>query len=81
MAEEDERKVLDWLASFRELKLNFNQPSLIKTPKEAEYLFGNDMNKHGEEEEQSYLASENNRYGMSEGLNMDLNYMRTISSN
>jgi hypothetical protein len=39
------------------------------------------MNKHGEEEDQSYLANENSRYGMSEGLNMDLNYMRSISSN
>ena len=33
VAEDDERKVGEWLAGFKELKLNYNQPSAIKPPK------------------------------------------------
>jgi hypothetical protein len=80
VAEEDERKTSQWLASFKELKLNNTEPTQFRPPKELEYLFGNEMNRH-EEEDPLLAINEKNRHIMMEGVNMDIRYMRTLSSN
>jgi hypothetical protein len=44
-----------------------------------EYLFGNELNKH-EEEDNSMTISDKYRHVLADGINMDLGYMRTLSS-
>lgn len=40
-AEEDEHKTNEWITSFKELKLNYSEPSPVRYPaRELEYLFG-----------------------------------------
>lgn len=80
MTQDDDRKTTEWLTSFKELKLTFNEPSVYKIPKEAEYLFGNELHRHGDDEDQKMPANDSNRLGFEEGINMDINYMRTLSS-
>lgn len=81
-AEEDERKTNDWINSFKELKLNYYEPSPVKYPlRELEYLFGVEANKNGEEEAPSYLVNSSDNLGLSEGVNLDLQYMHCLTSN
>lgn len=49
VAEENYRKKENWKTSFKELKLNYNEPTVFKQPKELEYLFGNEMHRHGDD--------------------------------
>ena len=71
---------MDWITSFKELKLNNKEPTAFKPPKELEYLFGNEINKN-DEEDNSMAINEKYRHVLADGINMDLGYMRTLTSN
>ena len=79
VAEEDDRKASEWLLSFKELKLTNTEPIQMKAPKELQYLFRNENNKH-DEDDYSYSVHDKYRHDLSSGLNMDLPYMKNLTS-
>ena len=79
--QEDQARIHEWIASFKELKVNSKEGSSIRYPaKELEYLFGGELSKKGEEEVPSYLQQNSQMFTLSEGVNTDTRYMAALSS-